>query len=321
MHPLIPRRTAFPTAPKPALSTQHLFWIRPKGRGTAVNRYLREEVLPLHSLSLTAPATLSQGLRPRQLPGAVSSVVSNLLNIHGNVPPFQQTHDRRCVVFLREGGRGLWAQTDHRADRCGWGVGGGLRRRPRPATSAGAAASSAGPVIGSAWGCAGVCRNQDEGIRRERCCQRRRGPLPVGASTHLFPIRGWEGGEGCSGPPGGLRSSLAKPASAGPLWSWVRCLLSNPQTEKSPVEVRDSSSRPTLLDFTRRDGSLPSRVPRWPAPSTQAHGAVTAWLDASRSGCRLDSRKSWAENLGRSRIFFHGLGTTFAFYKNILCYI
>lgn len=222
MHPLIPRRTAFPTAPKPALSTQHLFWIRPKGRGTAVNRYLREEVLPLHSLSLTAPATLSQGLRPRQLPGAVSSVVSNLLNIHGNVPPFQQTHDRRCVVFLREGGRGLWAQTDHRADRCGWGVGGGLRRRPRPATSAGAAASSAGPVIGSAWGCAGVCRNQDEGIRRERCCQRRRGPLPVGASTHLFPIRGWEGGEGCSGPPGGLRSSLAKPASAGPLWSWVR---------------------------------------------------------------------------------------------------
>lgn len=227
---------------------------------------------------------------------------------------------------------GVWFSSGKAGAGCGHrriteltGVGGGWgaasagapvqppRLEPRPPLR--------GHVIGSAWGCAGVCRNQDEGIRRECCCQRRRGPLPVGASTHLFPIRGWGGGWGCSGPTGSLRSSLAKPTSAGPLWSWVHGLLSNPQTEKSPVEVRESSSRPTLLDFTRRDGSLPSPVPRWPAPSTQAHGAVTARLDASRSGCRLDSRKSWAENLGRSRIFFHGLGTTFAFYKNILCYI
>lgn len=220
---------------------------------------------------------------PQLLPTSGQLCGQHFVGHPQKAPAFHRAHDKCCVVFLWEGRLG----SGHRrvtGQRGGWppaeeaGPG-----RPLPATPTGVAASSAEPgIIGSAWCCCGLCRNQSERIRWGRPLSETTWQLPADASANLFPIRGL----------GALRASrlfvklldqilpLRALCGAVFIFSFLRC-----RRKKRPLEVgRPRSCRwAAALGFLGRAGKLLGFVPLpWTAPSTKVHRLTLPRLEASR---------------------------------------
>lgn len=135
---------------------------------------------PLMSCKRTT--ALSKRLMPWLLPTSGQLLGHHLLGHPRNAPACQRTHDKR----LRFSSGRTVVRGGPPQRRLSQASPPAARTYPRLGPLRGAA------LIGSAWWCYGLCRNQSERIPRTR---RLSGTtwLPSSASPNLFPIRGLKG--------------------------------------------------------------------------------------------------------------------------------
>lgn len=153
----------------------------------AIGCYLEGEFPTLPSCHVNGPSALSKRLMPWLLPTSGQLRGHHLLGHPRNAPACQRTHNKRPAVFLREGMGWTVVRGWPPAEEA---VPGRCLQPPGPTRVS--APSEELALIGFAWWCYGLCRNQSERIPRRRPVSGTT-RTPGSASPNLFPIRGLKG--------------------------------------------------------------------------------------------------------------------------------